>query len=375
MVFKRQRSPYWYYRFMRNGVPVYVNTKQKNKDTAKEMESVHRTKLAKGEAGIRDRKSTPTLKSFQDRFTSFVETRNAGKPRTVEFYKLMFRNLLTFPTLANQRLDRIDEGLIEKYVQQRRAQIVRSKENGQKISPAAVNRELATLRRAMRLAQEWNVIDRVPRIRMLPGEHNREFVLSGENEPTYVRACPSPLNDVAQLILDTALRVGEALALRWTDIALQPSTGKKFGYVQIRSGKSKNAKRTVSLTARATETLSKRKVESISDLVFPGESLEKPFLNTSLAHQHAEVRATLDLPKEFVIHSLRHTALTRLGEAGADAFTIMRIAGHSSITVSQRYVHPSDDAMESAFEKLEKWGMVGAQKKRTSNIPRKLSKK
>jgi hypothetical protein len=45
--------------------------------------------------------------------------------------------------------------------------------------------------------------------------------------------------------------------------------------------------------------------------------------------------------------------LTRLGEAGVDAFTIMRIAGHSSITVSQKYVHPSNEAMERAFERLE----------------------
>jgi hypothetical protein len=36
-----------------------------------------------------------------------------------------------------------------------------------------------------------------------------------------------------------------------------------------------------------------------------------------------------------------------------DAFTIKRIAGHSSITVSERYVHPSTDAMERAFERLE----------------------
>ena len=54
-----------------------------------------------------------------------------------------------------------------------------------------------------------------------------------------------------------------------------------------------------------------------------------------------------------MLHSLRHTFLTRLGEAGVDAFTIMRIAGHSTITVSQKYVHPSSEAMERAFERLE----------------------
>ena len=70
-------------------------------------------------------------------------------------------------------------------------------------------------------------------------------------------------------------------------------------------------------------------------------------------HCHERVREVLGLPAEFVLHSLRHTFGTRLGEAGADAFTIMRIMGHSSITVSQRYVHPTPETMENAFVALE----------------------
>jgi|GEM_PF-3217645 len=74
---------------------------------------------------------------------------------------------------------------------------------------------------------------------------------------------------------------------------------------------------------------------------------------STLQHQHQSLRDKLGLDSEFVLHSLRHTMLTRLGEAGVDAFTIKRIAGHSSITVSERYVHPSTDAMERAFARLE----------------------
>jgi integrase len=59
---------------------------------------------------------------------------------------------------------------------------------------------------------------------------------------------------------------------------------------------------------------------------------------------------------DFVLHSLRHTMLTRLGESGVDAFTIMRIAGHSSIVVSQRYIHPTPEAVERAFERLQLHG-------------------
>ena len=62
---------------------------------------------------------------------------------------------------------------------------------------------------------------------------------------------------------------------------------------------------------------------------------------------------TLNLSGEFVLHSLRHTYGTRLGESGAEAFTIMRLMGHSSITISQRYVHPTPEALERAVEGLE----------------------
>ena len=104
--------------------------------------------------------------------------------------------------------------------------------------------------------------------------------------------------------------------------------------------------------------LKARKAETKSAWVFPGDSPEAPFLASSLDHQHDDVRTALKLPKDFVVHSLRHTMLTRLGEAGADAFTIMRIAGHSSVSVSQRYVHPTPEGMERAFARLEKLNAV-----------------
>src|ERR1041385_8208251 len=86
-------------------------------------------------------------------------------------------------------------------------------------------------------------------------------------------------------------------------------------------------------------------------MVFSGDKPDAPILG--IGHQHDTVRTTLKLPADFVIHSLRHTMLTRLGEAGADAFTIMKIAGHSSVTVSEKYVHPTPEGLERAFERLD----------------------
>ena len=83
-----------------------------------------------------------------------------------------------------------------------------------------MNRELATLRRLLRLAQEWKVLDRVPRIRLLSGEEGREFVLSYEQEKLYLGAASPLLHDMAVLMLDTGLRVGEAIHLDWPDVHL-----------------------------------------------------------------------------------------------------------------------------------------------------------
>jgi integrase len=55
-----------------------------------------------------------------------------------------------------------------------------------------------------------------------------------------------------------------------------------------------------------------------------------------------------------VLHGLRHTFLTRLGASGVDAFTLMKIAGHSTVAIFQRYVHPTPETMEAAFERLQK---------------------
>ncbi len=86
----------------------------------------------------------------------------------------------------------------------------------------------------------------------------------------------------------------------------------------------------------------------------PWQRPEKPFLRRfSLDHQHGKVCKLLRLPSAFVIHSLRHTYGTRLGEAAADVFTIMRLMGHSSVTVSQRYVHPSPKSVKDTVERLE----------------------
>lgn len=156
---------------------------------------------------------------------------------------------------------RSTKGLIEQYVVFRR----------DLVGPATVNRELATLRRILRLAHEWKEIDRVPRIRLLGGERNRDFFLSRAREKVYFEACPQPLKDIALLMLETGLRIGEALSLGWSDVRLEPLSGFRFGYIRVREGKSKNARRTIPLTDRAAAMLRDRVKNQSSEVVFANE--------------------------------------------------------------------------------------------------------
>jgi integrase len=260
------------------------------------------------------------------------------------------KRLLEWETLRETRLDRVDEALIAKYIGIRR----------KSVGIVAVNRELATLRRALHIAHDWKVIRSIPKVRLLPGEQSRDFVLDHEMEERYLKACPPVLHDVSVVLIGSALRLGEVLNLQWADVHLEPVGKARYGWLQVREGKSKNAHRTVPIAARVGQLLAKKRETATSEWVFPGDAIDRPLLGTSLAHMHAKVcrpgtgkKQKFPFPKEFVLHSLRHTCLTRLGEAGTDAFTIMKLAGHSSITISQRYVHPTGETIELAFDRLE----------------------
>ena len=57
----------------------------------------------------------------------------------------------------------------------------------------------------------------------------------------------------------------------------------------------------------------------------------------------------------FRFHDLRHSAATRLADAGADAFTIAAILGHSTIQMSARYTHATDERKKRAIDGILGW--------------------
>ncbi len=183
-----------------------------------------------------------------------------------------------------------------------------------------MNRELATLRRALRVAQTSGVIERVPEIALLPGERGREFVLTHVQEQIYLELASQPLKDVASLMLDTGLRVGEAVSLEWRDIHLNPVNGARYSYLRVREGESRNAEGDICLTARVKTMLNSRQAEAKSGWAFTNVDGSGPLSRSTVSHVHTGLRKSAGLPGEFVLHSSRHSFPTRMGEAGGDVF-------------------------------------------------------
>jgi integrase len=333
-----KRGNLYWYKFWFNGELVRKSTKQKNAKVATQIESAHRTALAKGEVGIREKKLAPTLKDFLKKdFLPFAEAKHALKPLTYRYYKQGSDMLLKSP-LAGLRLDELTS---------QHAQAFASKFSA--LSPSGINRGLRTLRRALNLAHEWNKLDRPFKVALATGEHQRDRVLTKDEETKYLEACEQPWRDCATIILDEGFRPGEVFALRWPNVLLNNNG---TGLIQIVEGKSRAARRVLPMTSRVYALLLARYEAAgrpEDGWIFPKGTNATEHINDGLTKgQHRKVNASG--LTNFVPYTMRHTALTRFGEAADNnIFAVARIAGHASLTTTKRYVHPEAEAINRVF--------------------------
>jgi hypothetical protein len=108
MVFKQRKSKKWWYKFNWNGEQIRESTKQTNRRVAEQMEAAHKTALAMGEVGIREKKLIPTLREFaQGDFRGYVSSTFAAKVQTRRYYEHGIKVFCSYARLADERLDAI----------------------------------------------------------------------------------------------------------------------------------------------------------------------------------------------------------------------------------------------------------------------------
>jgi integrase len=333
-----KRGEVYWYKFMWLGRMVRESTKQGNDKVARQMEAAHRTSLAKGEVGIRERKVIPCLAEFfERRIEPWANRRSSWL-----WYRAGMRALHRYKPLANLRLDEIQGEQAGDFAAHRLSEGLQA---------GSVNSSLRVLRRVLHLAVEWGVLDSVPKIDLLSGERRRERVVTVQEEARYLAVAPPLLASVAAILADTGLRPDECHRLRWEDITW---VNGRNGTLLVTHGKTAAARRVLPMSPRVRSVLEQRWVATgrpSEGWIWPAPTKTGHIDHSSLKKQHTKTMK-LSGVRPFVLYSLRHTFLTRLGESGCDAWTLARVAGHSSVAISGRYVHPSEDLVLAAMSRL-----------------------
>lgn len=382
-----KRGEIYHFDFVFNGKRHQGSTRLKNKAKALEVVRKIRTDLALGEHGIGPKKASPLFKDFMEKqFLDFVG-RHAKAKNTREFYRKRTAQLLKFPGFKDKRLSEIDGEVIEKYSTWRKgtriekgASAIATGQVGfmirkdvatlaKSVTVNTLNGELKTLRKALKLAEEWGLLKKAPKVRQLPGGKGRDFVVSPALEKLYLEKATYPLKQVAILILDCGFRPEECTSLRKSQIANDTVT--------VLHGKTSNAHRTIPLTQRArTEIELCCALFPDSPFLFPGKRAGTHLTRGSADDLHAALRVKLEVlaaasseagigasgvhvdgmpanAKDFVLHGFRHTYGTRLAESGAREFEIKYLMGHSSIKMSEKYIHFSESSVTLAAKRKE----------------------
>jgi len=285
----------------------------------------------------------------------------------------------SFPELHQLTLEEITPGVIEKW---RMSQLERG------LKPVTVNRQLSDLRACLNRAKDiWELrtssldkvkpskIDRSPKVRYLTpddgktiGEETRLRQALDSREQAFRdgrdsgnrwrevrgyrlfgdfkgRAFVDHLKPAVLVSLNTGLRRGELLKLRWENISFEQRMLTVVGNTS-KTGKTRH----IPLNDEALNTLKKWKDQpGLKSAYVFGDSTGEPLQGMKTSWQNLLVRARVN---DFRWHDLRHTFASKLVMAGVDLNTVRELLGHSDYKMTLRYAHLAPRHKQDAVDKL-----------------------
>ena len=132
------------------------------------------------------------------------------------------------------------------------------------------------------------------------------------------------------LAMITGARIGELLALKWDDCADGAMT-----FLQTKNGKARRIEITPSIQAVFDQ------LPKASSWLFTNRRTQRGYTVNGARHVFDRAVVRAGLSADITLHTLRHTALSRMIAAGFDDYTVMAISGHSSTRMLARYTHPT----------------------------------
>jgi site-specific recombinase XerD len=312
-----KRGTVWYCRFMQDGKLIRLSTKATTKREAElAAADVMLQKQEKAASGLTLREAI--MRCYDEEW----QHSKSG-------LKMVNRTLKIVDILGDIPLDKVDEEEIGKLVRFL---------TKQGLSQASINRYRAYLRRVLNLAnKKWRELDRVPYIKNTREVAKRFKVYTETEEQQILSSTPLEFSELATLLFDTGLRLGEALRLAHKQVYFASNL------LTVWADETKGMKtRSIPMTRRVHHLLQNRAL---------------PF---SFKDEHEVERIWNRFKKAqgivedgWVIHAMRHTFASRLVQRGVDLYTVKTLLGHSTISVTEKYAHLNPEKLAHAIVVLE----------------------
>jgi len=211
-----------------------------------------------------------------------------------------------------------------------------------KYKAATINRKLASVSKLITYSRgmggfsfTWGI----PMVEYETENNQRKFIFTDDIEKELLQTSTncgySQLNDLWVCLIETGCRVSELLNLTWASVEGE--------FICLKDTKNGDT-RFVPIFDKVKNIFKKRKQ---LNLVSPF-----PYKLHVVENSWSTIRKKMNMQneKDFVIHSFRHTYITRLLKRRVGIEVVQKVVGHRDIRMTQRYNHPTKDDLREALK-------------------------
>jgi integrase len=323
-LYKRKDSSVYWVKFRHNGQTIQRSTGTADKLKAQEYHDRLKVELwEQAKLGAKPRRS------WQDAVVRWLQETSDKRTHREDLVKLKWLDA----HLGQLHLDEITLGVIDSIRE------ARLKEG----TKTTANRYLALVRAVLRRARDdWEWIDKVPKVKLYKEAEGRERALTPEEAKRLLDELPMHLRDMALFALLTGLRQANVLGLEWSKVDLER------GHAWVASSASKN-RRPISVPLNQDAiTVLLRQAGKHPQRVFTYQG--NPITNANTrAWREALTRAGIE---DFRWHDLRHTWATWHRRAGTPTHELQRLGGWRTASMVERYAHLASDHLAESAARL-----------------------